>query len=86
MIRILLWNLAIFSVPFILTALWWIWVRRRNPLEAQRRIWARAALAGAFLVLISLGVWRSVIGEDSKGEYVPPILKDGKVIGGHFKK
>ncbi|MBE8190966.1 MAG: hypothetical protein HAW65_00505 [Alphaproteobacteria bacterium] len=85
MIRILLWNLALFFVPFILTALWLIWVKRRHPAEAQKQVWAWAALAGVVLVLGSFGVWRSLSGDDIQGQYISPTLKDGKVIEGHFE-
>ena len=31
MMRVILWNLFLFLLPFVLTALWAMWVRRTSP-------------------------------------------------------
>lgn len=84
MFRILFWNLLLFAVPFVAMALWVAWVERRHPADAERRYWARAALLGALLVLVSLGVWRFTSGAGVEGEYNPPQVRDGEVIRGYF--
>ena len=42
MIRVILWNLFLFLLPFVLTALWGYWVSRTHPREANESL-ARAA-------------------------------------------
>ncbi|GIR09741.1 MAG: hypothetical protein CM15mP21_0030 [Hyphomicrobiales bacterium] len=34
MMRVILWNLFLFLLPFVLTGLWAMWVRRTSPREA----------------------------------------------------
>ena len=58
MMRVILWNLFLFLLPFVLTALWAMWVRRTSPREAVLRSWSQATLVGAILVITSLLVWR----------------------------
>mgnify|MGYP005710156259 FL=1 len=54
MMRVILWNLFLFLLPFVLTALWAMWVRRTSPREAVLRSWSQATLVGAILVITSL--------------------------------
>jgi phosphoglycerol transferase MdoB-like AlkP superfamily enzyme len=63
MIRVILWNLFLFLLPFMLTALWALWVRRTSPREAVLRSWSQATLVGAILVITSLLVWRFSTGD-----------------------
>ena len=85
MIRVILWNLFLFLLPFLLTALWAMWVRRTSPREAVLRSWSQAALLGAILVISSLVVWRVSTGYAPEKTYIPPALNDGQVVPGRFE-
>lgn len=85
MIRIILWNLFLFSVPFIMAWLWSLWLARARPeVETQRR-WALCAVLGAILVLLSLFYIRLTSGDAPKAQYVPPQLENGQVVPGRFE-
>ena len=72
MIRIILWILFRFSVPFIMAWLWSLWLARALPeVETQRR-WALCAVLGAILVLLSLFYIRLTSGDAPEAQYVPP--------------
>ena len=85
MIRVILWNLFLFLLPFVLTALWGYWVSRTHPREAVMRSWSQATLAGAVRVILSLLVWRFATGDAPEKTYIPPALKDGQVVPGRFE-
>ena len=85
MMRVILWNLFLFLLPFVLTALWAMWVRRSSPREAVLRSWSQATLVGAILVITSLLVWRFATGDAPEKTYIPPALKDGQVVPGRFE-
>ena len=85
MIRIILWNLFLFSMPFILAWLWSLWLERARPeVETQRR-WALCAVLGAILVLLSLFYIRLTSGDGPESQYVPPQLENGRVVRGRFE-
>lgn len=84
MIRILLWNIFLFCLPFMLTVLWSRWLKRTHPPEQRIRLLAWCGVLGALLVLISLVSYRFLEGEAPEGEYVPPVYKDGTLVPGHF--
>ena len=85
MIRIILWNLFLFSMPFILAWLWSLWLERARPeVETQRR-WALCAVLGAILVLLSLFYIRLTSGGALESQYVPPQLENGRVVPGRFE-
>lgn len=85
MIRIILWNLFLFSMPFILAWLWSLWLERARPeVETQRR-WALCAVLGAILVLLSLFYIRLTSGDAPEAQYVPPQLENGQVVPGRFE-
>ena len=85
MMRVILWNLFLFLLPFVLTALWAMWVRRTSPREAVLRSWSQATLVGAILVITSLLVWRFSTGDAPEKTYIPPALKDGQVVPGRVE-
>ena len=85
MMRVILWNLFLFLLPFVLTGLWAMWVRRTSPREAVLRSWSQATLVGAILVITSLLVWRFSTGDTPGKTYIPPTLKDGQVVPGRFE-
>ena len=85
MIRLILWNLFLFSLPFLMSWVWTVWVRRRNPDFQTRRNYALLTALGTALVLGGLLVWRFSSGDDPGTNYVPPQLKDGKVVPGRFE-
>lgn len=84
MIRLILWNLFLFLLPFIVTALWSRWLARHHPPANRLRQIAISALMGMILVLASLLAWRLSTGDDPHKHYVPPSLEDGQLVPGHF--
>ena len=48
MMRVILWNLFLFLLPFVLTALWAMWVRRTSPREAVLRAGRKPRLLARF--------------------------------------
>ena len=58
MIRIILLNLFLFSLPFIMLALWLWWFRGTRPDQAEMKIWAYASLAGFICMLAGLLFFR----------------------------
>jgi hypothetical protein len=85
MIRILIWNIFLFCLPFLLTMMWSRWLKRTHPPETRIRSLAWSGLIGALLVMASLISYRFVDGEAPQGDYVPPDYKDGTLTPGHFK-
>jgi hypothetical protein len=85
MIRIIIWNLMLFSIPFIVAWGWSLWVARYRPdMQTQMR-WALCASLGILLVLASLFVLRLTSGDAPEAVYVSPHVEDGKVVPGHFE-
>ncbi len=62
MIRILLWGLLLFSLPFAVAYFWLALVKKSQPSQAELKVWAIAASVGLFLVLGSLFILRSQSG------------------------
>ena len=48
MIRVILWNLFLFLLPFMLTALWALWVRRTSPARRFYEAGRKQPLSGRF--------------------------------------
>ncbi len=84
MVRLILWNLFLFLLPFLATALWSRWLQRNHPPEKRIRHIAISAAIGTLLVLTSLLVWRVTSGAQPGKHYVPPTLEDGTLVPGHF--
>ncbi|WP_232629539.1 DUF6111 family protein [Methylobacterium sp. Leaf118] len=85
MLRLLLEQIALFSLPFLAFA-GWLLLARRSPLDGAewRPQWTRLVLAGLFLVVASL-VMLGLTGERHKDGYVPPRYENGRLIPGHFQ-
>lgn len=85
MIRRILEELLVFSVPFAVFALVLL-ALRRNPL--QREHWEpqffRLVLAGSFLVVASL-VLAGLTAKRHGDGYQPPRLENGRIVPGHFE-
>ncbi|MGC6511211.1 MAG: DUF6111 family protein [Parvibaculales bacterium] len=84
MIRILLWSLLVFSLPFLVALFWLAVVKRTKPSEADLKIWAVAGSAGLVLLLASLFWWRGTLGVSTEYIYVPAEMRDGELVPGYF--
>lgn len=85
MIRIILFNLLLFSLPFIMLALWLWWFRGTRPDQAEMKTWAYASLAGFICILAGLLFFRFVSYAPTESVYVPPSLENGELVPGHFE-
>lgn len=88
MIRVILINVVLFALPFMIYGGYLYFVRGTRDSEA---IVSEAPLvwlfgAGALLVFATLVSLVDFTGADPKEVYVPPTVKDGKIIPGHFKR
>ena len=84
MIRIILLNLFLFSLPFIMLALWLWWFRGTRPDQAEMKIWAYASLAGFICMLAGLLFFRFASDAPTESVYVPPSVENGELVPGHF--
>ncbi|MGC6472577.1 MAG: DUF6111 family protein [Parvibaculales bacterium] len=84
MIRILLWSLLVFSMPFLVALFWLAVVKRTKPSEADLKVWAAAGTAGLVLLLASLFWLRSTLGVSTEYQYVPAEIRDGELVPGYF--
>jgi hypothetical protein len=85
MVRLIIWNLFLFLLPFIVTGLWSRWLQRVHPPEQRLRRLATLGTIGALLVLASLISWRFIGADDVGQTYIAPEYKDGEVVPGHFE-
>ena len=85
MIRIILFNLLLFSLPFIMLVLWLWWFRGTRPDQAEMKTWAYASLAGFICILAGLLFFRFVSYAPTESVYVPPSLENGELVPGHFE-
>ena len=85
MIRIILLNLLLFSLPFIILVLWLWWFRGTRPDQAEMKIWAYASLAGFICMLAGLLFFRFASDATTESVYVPPSLENGELVPGHFE-
>lgn len=85
MIRIILLNLFLFSLPFIMLALWLWWFRGTRPDQAEMKIWAYASLAGFICMLAGLLFFRFASDAPTESVYVPPSEENGELVPGHFE-
>lgn len=84
MIRLILWNLFLFLLPFGVTMIWSRWLRRHHPPQERLKLMALCAVLGAAFVIVSL-VFIRFSGEAlPEGKYVPPVFEDGQLTPGHF--
>ena len=85
MIRIILFNLFLFSLPFIMLSVWFWWFRRTRPDQVEMKIWAYASVAGFACMLAGLLFFRSVTDAPTGSVYVPPSVENGELVPGHFE-
>ncbi len=85
MIRIILLNLFLFSLPFIMLALWLWWFRGTRPDQAEMKIWAYASLAGFICMLAGLLFFRFASDAPTESVYIPPSIENGELVPGHFE-
>lgn len=85
MLRLVLWNLFLFSLPFMVAWLWLKWVKRVPLAQAGYKIWAGAALVGLALLFASLLLFRSSLGVPPDRNYIPPHMENGQLIPGQFE-
>ena len=85
MIRIILFNLFLFSLPFIMLSVWLWWFRRTRPDQVEMHIWASASVAGFACMLAGLLFFRSVTDAPTGSVYVPPSVENGELVPGHFE-
>lgn len=86
MIRIILENVILFLLPTIIYVAYRLLTRKENASSA--RVLDDAPLlwlffAGAALALMTLVFFSKTDGGKPGQVYVPPVLKDGKIIPGH---
>jgi len=84
MIRILLWSLLVFSMPFVVALFWLAVVKRTKPSDADLKVWAAAGTTGLVLLLASLFWWRGQLGVSTEYQYVPAEMRDGELVPGYF--
>ena len=83
MIRMLIFRLVLFLVPFGLYGLYLFLVHRSNP-NRPATPWTVLFIAGLLLVVGSF-VYTGLADKDvHRGVYVPPHAVDGKIVPGHF--
>jgi hypothetical protein len=82
-IRVTLFRVLLFALPFALYALYLLLGTRRP--EARQHPWTPLIIAGLVLVASSFLVWRLREGQPV-GTYVAPHLENGKVVPGHVEK
>lgn len=81
MLRIVLFYLLPFLLPFIGYFTYRFLVTRGQPL-LQQTPWFVLSILGMLLVIASL-VWLALTGGwDEAGEYVPPHMEDGRIVPG----
>jgi len=85
MIRVILWNLFLFVLPFIITSLWSRWLNKEHPPEKRLRSVALSAAIGAILVVTSLIYFRIASTSSPDGVYVSPSFENGEVVPGHYE-
>ena len=85
MIRIILLNLFLFSLPFFMLALWLWWFRGTRPDQAEIKIWAYASLAGFICMLVGLLFIRFASDAPVESVYVAPSIENGELVPGHFE-
>ncbi|BAU90105.1 hypothetical protein MPPM_1500 [Methylorubrum populi] len=85
MLRLVLQEILLFSLPFLAFAAWLLFARR-SPLDHAewKPQWTRLVLAGSFIVIASL-VMTGLTAPRHDGGYVLPRFEDGRLVPGHFR-
>ncbi|MFF8801939.1 MULTISPECIES: DUF6111 family protein [unclassified Methylobacterium] len=85
MLRLVLQEILLFSLPFLAFAGWLLFARR-SPLDHAewRPHWTRLVLAGLFIVVASL-LMIGLTAKRHEDGYVPPRFENGRLVPGHFR-
>ncbi|MEH3118332.1 MAG: DUF6111 family protein [Methylorubrum populi] len=85
MLRLVLQEILLFSLPFLAFAGWLLFARR-SPLDHAhwKPQWTRLVLAGLFIVVASL-VLTGLTAQRTRDGYVPPRYENGRLVPGHFE-
>ncbi|TFZ60697.1 hypothetical protein E4V01_02485 [Methylorubrum sp. Q1] len=85
MLRLVLQEILLFSLPFLAFAGWLLFARR-SPLDHAhwKPHWTRLILAGLFIVIASL-ITVGLTGQDMKDGYELPRFENGRLVPGHFR-
>jgi hypothetical protein len=85
MLRVILFNLLLFAVPFAGYAAY-VWLRRRavvgGVFDDAPIVWLAAA--GLVLVIAGFAVFGVISGSEPDGVYVPPYMEDGRIVPGRI--
>jgi hypothetical protein len=90
MIRVIIENVLLFLAPALIYFAY-VWLMRREDTEGRQQalfddapvLWL--LLAGAVLVLVTLVAFGSFGGGKPGDAYVPPVVKDGRIVPGHLE-
>jgi hypothetical protein len=86
MIRVFAEGLFLFTLPFLLFAVWLV-AKGFNPLEPGA--WSRSALSwltiGALGLVIASVIWIGATRENAQGTFVPSHVEDGRFVPGYFR-
>jgi Na+/H+ antiporter NhaD/arsenite permease-like protein len=85
MLRLVLQEIFLFSLPFLAFAGWLLFARR-SPLDHAewKPHWTRLILAGLFIVIASL-VAVGLLGQRTHDGYELPRFENGQLVPGHFR-
>jgi hypothetical protein len=87
MIRVVIENILLFLLPTLLYV-GYVYLTREpgrggaRALDEAPLIWL--FVAGALLVIVTLVAFGSTSGGRPGQQYVPPVMKDGKIVPGHI--
>lgn len=89
MLRVVLLNIALFSLPFTFYALYFYANERRQNVVTVT--WSRMPFAillqtGVGLIIIGMLITAYVGGEDAGGTYVPARMENGKLVPGEVQE
>lgn len=88
MTRVMLLNIALFLMPFIIFGLWrWLvrGARKRHEFTSDAPVFVLIAI-GVGLVTAGLFFFASQENEPVGKKYFPPVIRDGKIVPGHFEQ
>ncbi len=85
MLRVILWNLFLFTLPCVLLIGWLAFAKKIAPSKIALRFWIGACFFGLVLVFISLYSLRLHEAQAPRSEYVSPRLENNKIVPGYFR-
>jgi Family of unknown function (DUF6111) len=85
MMRALFFDLLLFLLPFALYALYLRLAKQEEAAPARPYPWTMLFATGLSLVVASFLIWGITEGSGTKGVYVAPYVKDGRVVPGRVE-